>query len=34
MGPSSSSLDSSCCIRTRPRVNSDPSFLDVPKHEL
>jgi hypothetical protein len=34
MGPSSSSLDSCCCTRTQPRVDSYPSFLDVPKHKL
>jgi hypothetical protein len=34
MGPSSISLDSCCCMRTRPRVNSSPNFLDVPEHRL
>jgi hypothetical protein len=28
------SLGNYCCKRIQRRVNSDPSFLDVPKHKL
>jgi hypothetical protein len=34
MVPSLNSLGNYCCKRIQPRVNSDPSFLDVPKHRL
>jgi hypothetical protein len=34
MVPSLNSLGNYCCKRIPPRVNSDPSFLDVPKHRL
>jgi hypothetical protein len=32
--PSSNSLGNYCCKRIQPRVNSDPSFLEVPKYRL
>jgi hypothetical protein len=32
--PSLNSLGNYCCKRIWPRVNSDPSFLDVPTHKL
>jgi hypothetical protein len=28
------SLGNYCCKRIRPKVNFDPSFLDVPEHRL
>jgi hypothetical protein len=34
MVPSLNSLGNYCCKRIPPRVNSDPSFLNVPKHRL
>jgi hypothetical protein len=32
--PSLNSLGSYCCRRIWPRVNSDPSSLDVPEHMI
>jgi hypothetical protein len=32
--PSLNSPSNYCCKRIQPRVNSDPSFLDVPKYRL
>jgi hypothetical protein len=32
--PFSNTLGNYCCKRIQPRVNFDPSFLDVPKHRL
>jgi hypothetical protein len=32
--PSLNSLGNYCCKRIQPRVNSGPSFLDIPKHRL
>jgi hypothetical protein len=34
MVPSLNSLGNYCCKRIQARVNSDPSFIDVPKHRL
>jgi hypothetical protein len=34
MVPSLNSLGNYCCKRIRPRVNSDLTFLDVPKYGL
>jgi hypothetical protein len=34
MVPSLNSIGRCCCTRTRPRVNSDPNFLDFPKRRL
>jgi hypothetical protein len=34
MVPSLNSIGNYCCKRIKPRVNFDPSFLDVPKHRL
>jgi hypothetical protein len=34
MVPSLNSLGNYCCKRIQLRVNSDPSFLDVPKYRL
>jgi hypothetical protein len=34
MVPSLKSLGNYCCKRIQPKVNSDPSFLDIPKHRL
>jgi hypothetical protein len=32
--PSSNSLGNYYCKIIQPRINSNPSFLDVPKHRL